>query len=94
MHCLPSSMCATGASLPWNKFPGRTRCRTEQGSGAQAEFEELAIAEVGLLGSGPYGYSNERMAKHLKEEELGQSTSARKPPLMPDRYRVSDARRK
>jgi rhodanese-related sulfurtransferase len=45
---------------------------TEQGLGAQAEFEELAIAEVGLLGSGPYGYSNERMAKYLKdEEELG-----------------------
>jgi rhodanese-related sulfurtransferase len=45
---------------------------TEQGLGAQAEFEELAIAEVGLLGSGPYGYSNERMAKYLKDkEELG-----------------------
>lgn len=42
---------------------------TEQGLGAQAEFEELAIAEVGLLGSGPYGYNNERMAKYLKEEE-------------------------
>lgn len=40
--------------------------------GAQAELEELAIAEVGLLGSGPYGYNNERMAKYLKdEEELG-----------------------
>jgi rhodanese-related sulfurtransferase len=45
---------------------------TEQGLGAQAEFEELAVAEVGLLGSGPYGYSNERMAKYLRdEEELG-----------------------
>ena len=45
---------------------------TEQGLGTQAEFEELAVAEVGLLGSGPYGYSNERMAKYLKdEEELG-----------------------
>jgi rhodanese-related sulfurtransferase len=42
---------------------------TEQGLGAQAEFEELAIAEVGLLGGGPYGYSNERMAKYLKDEE-------------------------
>jgi rhodanese-related sulfurtransferase len=42
---------------------------TEQGLGAQAEFEELAIAEVGLLGSGPYGYSNERMAQYLKDEE-------------------------
>jgi len=29
----------------------------------------LAIAEVGLLGGGPYGYSNERMAKYLKDEE-------------------------
>jgi len=46
--------------------------QTEQGLGAQVEFEELAIAEVGLLGSGPYGYSNERMAKYLRdEEELG-----------------------
>ncbi|MGE0684154.1 MAG: rhodanese-like domain-containing protein, partial [Candidatus Binatia bacterium] len=45
---------------------------TEQGLGVQAEFEELAVAEVGLFGSGPYGYSNERMAKYLKdEEELG-----------------------
>ena len=42
---------------------------TEQGLGAQSEFEELAIAEVGLLGSGPYGYSNERMAKYLQDEE-------------------------
>jgi rhodanese-related sulfurtransferase len=42
---------------------------TEQGLGAQAEFEELAIAEVGLLGPGPYGYTNERMAKYLKDEE-------------------------
>jgi rhodanese-related sulfurtransferase len=57
-----------GGFEAWKKagFP------TEQGLGAQAEFEELAIAEVGLLGSGPYGYSNERMAKYLKdEEELG-----------------------
>jgi hypothetical protein len=29
----------------------------------------LAIAEVGLLGTGPYGYTNERMAKYLKDEE-------------------------
>jgi hypothetical protein len=42
---------------------------TEQGVGAQRELEELAIAEVGLLGSGPYGYSNERMAKYLQDEE-------------------------
>lgn len=46
---------------------------SEQGLGAQSEFEALAIAEVGLLGSGPYGYSNERMAQYLKdEEELGE----------------------
>jgi hypothetical protein len=45
---------------------------SEQGSGAQSEFESLAVAEVGLFGSGPYGYSNERMAQYLKdEEELG-----------------------
>jgi rhodanese-related sulfurtransferase len=51
---------------------------SEQGLGTQAEFEELAIAEVGLLGGGPYGYSNERMAKYLKEEEeLGAKYHAR-----------------
>jgi rhodanese-related sulfurtransferase len=45
---------------------------TEQGLGGQSAFEELAVAEVGLLGGGPYGYSNERMAKYLRdEEELG-----------------------
>jgi rhodanese-related sulfurtransferase len=57
-----------GGFEAWKKagFP------TEQGLGAQAEWEELAIAEVGLFGSGPYGYSNERMAQYLKdEEELG-----------------------
>jgi len=42
----------------------------EQGLGKQKEFEELAIAEVGLLGSGPYGYSNERMAQYLRDEEV------------------------
>jgi len=54
-----------GGFAAWKKagFP------TEQGLGAQGEFEELAIAEVGLLGSGPYGYSNERMAQYLKDEE-------------------------
>ena len=46
---------------------------SEQGLGAQSEFEALAVAEVGLFGSGPYGYSNERMAQYLKdEEELGE----------------------
>ncbi|HJY81348.1 MAG TPA: rhodanese-like domain-containing protein [Candidatus Binatia bacterium] len=52
---------------------------TEQGLGAQTEFEELAVAEVGLLGSGPYGYSMERMAKYLKDEEaLGEKYRGRK----------------
>ena len=46
---------------------------TEQGLGAQSEFEQLAIEEVGLLGSGPYGFSHERMAQYLRDEEaLGQ----------------------
>ncbi|MGE0822357.1 MAG: rhodanese-like domain-containing protein [Candidatus Binatia bacterium] len=45
---------------------------TESGLGTQTEFEALAVAEVGLFGTGPYGYSNERMAQYLKdEEELG-----------------------
>ncbi len=41
----------------------------EQGLGEQAEFEELAIAEVGLFGGGPYGFSHERMAQYLRDEE-------------------------
>ena len=49
---------------------------TEQGLGdlsSDAELEKLAIEEVGLFGSGPYGFSHERMAKYLRdEEELGQ----------------------
>jgi rhodanese-related sulfurtransferase len=49
---------------------------TEQGLGEQsgnAEYEQLAIEEVGLFGSGPYGFSHERMAKYLRDEEaLGQ----------------------
>ena len=49
---------------------------TEQGLGdlsRNAELEQLAIEEVGLFGSGPYGFSHERMAKYLRdEEELGQ----------------------
>jgi hypothetical protein len=57
---------------------------SEQGLGAQSEFEALAVAEVGLFGSGPYGYSNERMAQYLKdEEELGEKfrRQARKIPV-------------
>ena len=49
---------------------------TEQGLGdlsGNVELEQLAIEEVGLFGSGPYGFSHERMAKYLRdEEELGQ----------------------
>ena len=49
---------------------------TEQGLGehsGNAEYEQLAIEEVGLFGSGPYGFSHERMAKYLRDEEaLGQ----------------------
>jgi rhodanese-related sulfurtransferase len=41
----------------------------EQGLGEQSEFEELAIAEAALLGSGPYGFSHERMAQYLRDEE-------------------------
>jgi rhodanese-related sulfurtransferase len=41
----------------------------EQGLGEQVEFEELAIAEVGLFGGGPYGFSHERMAQYLRDEE-------------------------
>ena len=45
---------------------------TERGLGDQsdnAEFEQLAIEEVGLFGSGPYGFSLERMARYLLDEE-------------------------
>lgn len=49
---------------------------TEQGLGehsGNAQYEQLAIEEVGLFGSGPYGFSHERMAKYLRDEEaLGQ----------------------
>jgi len=41
----------------------------EDGLGAQAEIEEIAAAEVGLFGAGRFGYSNERMARYLKDEE-------------------------
>lgn len=45
----------------------------EEGLGAQGELEEIAVAEVGLFGAGKFGYSNERMARYLKDEEaLGQ----------------------
>jgi hypothetical protein len=45
----------------------------EEGIGKQNELEELAIAEIGLWGTGRYGFTNERMAKYLKwEEALGE----------------------
>ena len=52
---------------------------TEQGLGDQSKYEQLAIEEVGLLGSGPYGFSHERMAKYLRDEEaLGQKYQAKR----------------
>jgi rhodanese-related sulfurtransferase len=41
----------------------------EEGLGSQGELEEVAFAEVGLFGAGKFGYSNERMARYLKDEE-------------------------
>jgi len=41
----------------------------EDGLGAQGELEEIAAAEVGLFGAGKFGYSNDRMARYLKDEE-------------------------
>jgi len=41
----------------------------EEGLGAQPELEEVAVAEIGLFGAGKFGYSNERMARYLKDEE-------------------------
>jgi rhodanese-related sulfurtransferase len=41
----------------------------EDGLGSQPELEEIAVAEVGLFGGGPFGYSDARMAKYLKDEE-------------------------
>jgi rhodanese-related sulfurtransferase len=41
----------------------------EEGLGAQPEIEEIAVAEIGLFGAGKFGYSNERMARYLKDEE-------------------------
>ena len=50
----------------------------EEGLGKQTELEELAIAEIGLWGTGRYGFSNERMAKDLKwEEALGEKYRAK-----------------
>jgi len=42
---------------------------TDDGLGAQPELEEIAAAEIGLFGTGKFGYSNERMARYLKDEE-------------------------
>lgn len=51
----------------------------EEGLGTQSEFEEIAVAEVGIFGGGPYGFSHERMAKYLKwEEALGEKYRARR----------------
>lgn len=51
---------------------------TEQGLGDQSEYEQVAIEEVGLFGSGPYGFSHERMAKYLRDEEaLGHKYQAK-----------------
>ena len=41
----------------------------EEGLGAQPEIEEIAVAEIGLFGAGKFGYSDERMARYLKDEE-------------------------
>jgi rhodanese-related sulfurtransferase len=43
--------------------------QVEDGIGRRAELEELAAAEIGLFGRGKFGYSNERMARYLKDEE-------------------------
>jgi rhodanese-related sulfurtransferase len=50
----------------------------EEGLGKQTEVEEMAIAEIGLWGTGRYGFTNERMAKYLKwEEALGEKYRAK-----------------
>ncbi len=41
----------------------------EEGLGQQSDLEEIAVAEIGLFGAGKFGYSNERMARYLKDEE-------------------------
>ncbi len=41
----------------------------EEGLGRQNDLEEIAVAEIGLFGAGKFGYSNERMARYLKDEE-------------------------
>lgn len=41
----------------------------EEGLGRQTDLEEIAVAEIGLFGAGKFGYSNERMARYLKDEE-------------------------
>jgi rhodanese-related sulfurtransferase len=47
----------------------RSGLPVEEGLGAQPELEEIAVAEIGLFGAGKFGYSNERMARYLKDEE-------------------------
>jgi hypothetical protein len=41
----------------------------EEGLGQQSDLEETAVAEIGLFGAGKFGYSNERKARYLKDEE-------------------------
>ncbi|HVA81558.1 MAG TPA: rhodanese-like domain-containing protein [Candidatus Binataceae bacterium] len=47
----------------------RRALEIEDGFGSQPELEETATAEIGLFGVGKFGYSNERMARYLKDEE-------------------------
>ncbi len=54
-----------GGFAGWNQ-QGR---QVEDGLGAQPELEEIAAAEIGLFGRGRFGYSNERMARYLRDEE-------------------------
>lgn len=66
------------ADPSWKRQWLGAKARLEQGLGDQSEYEQLAIEEVGLLGSGPYGFSHERMAKYLRDEEaLGHKYQAK-----------------
>jgi rhodanese-related sulfurtransferase len=54
-----------GGFAAWKRNEGDV----EDGLGAQTELEEIAAAEIGLFGRGKFGYSNERMARYLRDEE-------------------------
>lgn len=41
----------------------------QEGLGRRSDLEEIAVSEIGLFGAGKFGYSNERMARYLKDEE-------------------------